>query len=110
MSKQDIIRKLTSRKLWLAVAAFVSAVLTALGHEKVAVTVSGLIMQGAVVIAYLVSEGLVDAANKPPDAGEAEDDKEHPSISFWKTKDSEEDEACNECDITPYLNEDGEEK
>ena len=31
MSKQDIIRKLTSRKLWLAVALFVSGVMTVLG-------------------------------------------------------------------------------
>lgn len=68
--KETIIRKITSRKLWLAVASFVGALLTAMGHEKTAVIVSGLIMQGAVVIAYIVSEGLVDAANKPPDTEE----------------------------------------
>lgn len=73
--KETIIRKLTSRKLWMAVAAFVGALLTAMGHEKTAVTVSGLIMQGAVVIAYIVSEGLVDAANKPA-PGESDDGKE----------------------------------
>ena len=67
MSKQDFIRKLTSRKLWLAVALFVSGVLTAVGKKETAETVAGLIMQAAAVIGYIVGEGLVDAANKPVD-------------------------------------------
>lgn len=71
MSKQDIVRKLTSRKLWLAVALFVSGLLTAIGRQSVAETVAGLIMQGAAVLGYILGEGLVDAANKPPD-GEIE--------------------------------------
>ena len=62
--KEDIIRKLTSRKLWLAIALFVSGVLTALGKNSVAETVSGLIMQAAAVIGYILGEGLVDASNK----------------------------------------------
>ena len=70
MNKQDIVRKLTSRKLWLAVALFVSGLLTAIGRQSVAETVAGLIMQGAAVLGYILGEGLVDAANKPPD-GEA---------------------------------------
>lgn len=74
MSKHEIIRKLTSRKLWLAVALFVSGVLTAVGKKETAETVAGLIMQAAAVIGYIVGEGLVDAAYKP--AGESEDDKE----------------------------------
>lgn len=65
MSKQDFVRKLTSRKLWLAVALFVSGVLTAVGKKETAETVAGLIMQAAAVLAYIVGEGLVDAANKP---------------------------------------------
>ena len=75
MSKQDIIRKLTSRKLWLAVALFVSGVMTAVGAADKAETVAGLIMQGAAVLAYILGEGLVDAANKPPD-GESEGEGE----------------------------------
>ena len=64
MNKQDIIRKLTSRKLWMAIALFVSGVLVAVGKEKaLAETVSGLIMQGAAVIAYIIGEGLADAAH-----------------------------------------------
>lgn len=65
MNKQDFIRKLTSRKLWLAIALFVSGVLTAVGKKETAETVAGLIMQAAAVIGYIVGEGLVDAANKP---------------------------------------------
>ena len=65
MTKEDIIRMLTSRKLWLAVAAFVSGMIAAYGgSEETAVQVSGLIMQGAAVLGYLLAEGLADAANK----------------------------------------------
>ena len=64
MTKDDIIRKLTSRKLWLAIALFVSGILTAAGKQSVAETVAGLIMQAAAVIGYILGEGLVDASNK----------------------------------------------
>lgn len=65
MKKEDIIRKLTSRKLWLAIALFVSGVITAGGGaESTANTISGLIMQAAAVIAYIIGEGLVDAERK----------------------------------------------
>lgn len=64
MDKKDIVRKLCSRKLWMAIALFVSGLLVAFGHEKSeAEQVSGLIMQGAAVIAYIVGEGLADAAH-----------------------------------------------
>jgi len=56
-------RKLTSRKLWAAVAGFVSGLLIFLGHsESEAVQVASLIMSGASVIAYCVGEGLADQA------------------------------------------------
>ena len=68
MNKEDIIRKLTSRKLWMAVALFVSGVITATtGDASKAEIVAGLIMQGAAVLGYILSEGLVDASKKPPD-------------------------------------------
>lgn len=55
-------RKLSSRKLWLAVAGFVSGLILAFGGaESTAVTVSGCILQGAAVIGYLLAEGLTDA-------------------------------------------------
>jgi hypothetical protein len=57
--------KLTSRKLWMAIAAFVSALLLAFGGtESEAAQVTGLIMAGASVIAYIIGEGLIDAARE----------------------------------------------
>ncbi len=59
--KIDWKRKLTSRKFWMAVALFVSGLLVAFGKDKSqAETISGLIMQGAAVIAYIIGEGLTD--------------------------------------------------
>ena len=64
MSREDMIRKLTSRKFWLAVAAFVTELIIAFrGDAEMAETVSGMIMAGATVIAYIVGEGLIDAGN-----------------------------------------------
>ena len=55
-------RKLSSRKLWLAVAGFISGLILAFGGaESTAATVSGCILQGASVIGYLLAEGLTDA-------------------------------------------------
>ena len=64
MSKKGIIRKLTSRKLWLSVASFVSMLCVAFGRSSTeAAQVSALIIAGATVIAYVVGEGLVDYAS-----------------------------------------------
>ena len=64
MCKEDIVRKLTSRKFWLAVAAFVTELIIAFkGDAELAETLSGMIMAGATVIAYIVGEGLIDAGN-----------------------------------------------
>lgn len=63
MTKQDWVRKLSSRKLWVAVAGFVSGLILAFGGgEDVATTVSGCILQGAAVLGYLLAEGQADAA------------------------------------------------
>lgn len=59
-------RKLSSRKLWLAVAGFVSGLMVFFGRpESEAAQVSALIMAGASVISYIVSEGMIDSANAP---------------------------------------------
>lgn len=64
MKKEDIFRKLTSRKLWLALALFVSGLITAFGGSgETATTVSGCIMQGAAVLSYILAEGWADASN-----------------------------------------------
>ena len=63
MKKEDIIRKLTSRKFWLAMAAFITELILALKDDaETAETVSGMIMAGATVIAYIFGEGLIDTA------------------------------------------------
>lgn len=57
-------RKLTSRKLWTAVASFVSMMIVATGGaENTATQVTALIMAGASVAAYIIGEGLTDYAN-----------------------------------------------
>lgn len=63
MNSVDWKRKLTSRKLWLAVAGFASGLILAFGGGATAAeTVSGCILQGAAVLGYLLAEGLTDAA------------------------------------------------
>ncbi len=64
MSRENMIRKLTSRKFWLAVAAFATELIIAFkGDAELVETLSGMIMAGATVIAYIIGEGLVDAEN-----------------------------------------------
>ena len=62
MKKEDFIKKITSRKFWAAVASFVTALIVAFkGDSELAETVTGIIMAGATVIAYIIGEGLIDA-------------------------------------------------
>ena len=60
--KIDWIRKLTSRKFWLAIVGFVTGLLTlrGVGADQIE-KIGGLIMMGASVIAYIIGEGLVDS-------------------------------------------------
>ena len=68
MEKINWKKKLTSRKFWVAVASFVSMLIVALGGaESQATQVTALIMAGAAVVAYIVGEGLTDAANVKTD-------------------------------------------
>ena len=55
-------RKLTSRKFWMAVVAFVTPLLLAFGvTENDTAQVTALIMAGADVVAYILAEGMVDS-------------------------------------------------
>lgn len=64
MTKQDLIRKLTSRKFWIAVIGFLTPLLLAFGVAEAEVTqVTAIIMAGADVLAYIIAEGMVDAKN-----------------------------------------------
>lgn len=63
--KIDWKRKLTSRKFWLSIAAFVAMLIVYFtGDAEKAEKISAIIMAGATVIGYLISEGLADAAHK----------------------------------------------
>ena len=72
MKKIDWTRKLTSRKLWTAVASFVSMMIVATGGtENTATQVTAIIMAGASVVAYIIGEGLTDAASVKIDEAQA---------------------------------------
>ena len=73
--KIDWIKKLTSRKFWLAVASFVSMLFVFFGgSESEATQITALIMAGATVIGYILGEGLTDATfNINKDEGGADE-------------------------------------
>lgn len=63
-------RKLTSRKFWMAISGFVVGIIMAFnGSAEVSETVSGCIMSGASVIAYIIGEGLADSGNNGDNSG-----------------------------------------
>lgn len=69
MEKIDWKRKLTSRKFWTSVASFTSMMIVACGGaEDTATQVTALIMAGASVVAYIIGEGLTDAAGTGTEA------------------------------------------
>ena len=58
-------KKLTSRKFWMAIVAFVTPLLLAFGVAENEVSqIVAIIMAGADVVAYIIAEGLVDAGQK----------------------------------------------
>lgn len=65
---EDIVRKLTSRKFWVAIIGFVTGLLIYFGKTaEQAEQIAALIMSGASVIAYIVGEGMADAASAGAD-------------------------------------------
>lgn len=59
----DWVSKLTSRKFWAAVVNFVTQLMIAFKvSENEVAQVAAVIMAGAGVIAYIIGEGLADAA------------------------------------------------
>lgn len=68
MTKDDIIRKLTSRKFWAAIVGFITGLLIYLGKSEAdTAQIGALIMSGASVVAYILGEGLIDAAREHGD-------------------------------------------
>lgn len=62
--KIDWKRKLTSRKLWMAVAGFATGLVLLITGGATDANITGCIMALGSVVAYIVGEGLSDAANK----------------------------------------------
>src|SRR5699024_12716664 len=58
-------KKLSSRKFWAAIIGFVSPLLLAFGLGEGTVTeITGIIMSAGTLIAYIISEGFVDARSE----------------------------------------------
>ena len=58
-------RKLSSRKLWVAIAGFVCALGALFGvSESVSAQISSVITAGGVAVAYILGESIVDASTK----------------------------------------------
>lgn len=79
MTKEDILRKLTSRKFWLAIAGLVTGLVGFLKNPTTdAEVITSLIMALGSVIAYIISEGLVDAARESGDIYVTEPEEKPP--------------------------------
>lgn len=74
MNSEKIISKLTSRKFWCALIGFISALLLAFNADPESVEkITGIIMSGATLIAYILAEGFVDAKNVTVEIEETEE-------------------------------------
>lgn len=63
MKKIDWARKLTSRKFWAAVVGFATPLMTMINvSDSEIVQATALIMAGGTLIAYIIGEGMTDAA------------------------------------------------
>lgn len=64
MNKEDFIRKISSRKFWVALVSFITALLVAFNVDAGSIEqITSIIMSFASLIAYVIAEGLVDANN-----------------------------------------------
>lgn len=64
MKKINWKKKLCSRKFWVALIGFISALLIAFNVDKGSIEqITSIIMSGATLIAYILAEGFVDAKN-----------------------------------------------
>lgn len=62
--KEQIFRKLTSRKFWVAIATIIAGIVLIFGYGKTdAETISGAVMTFGSAIIYMLTEGRIDAKN-----------------------------------------------
>lgn len=65
MNKEDLIRKLTSRKFWVALVGFITALLVAFKVDSGSVEqMTAIVMSFGSLIAYIFAEGWADSSNK----------------------------------------------
>lgn len=70
MNKINWAQKLTSRKLWMAVAGLVVGILALFKVDANTTTqISGVVLSLGSVVAYIVGEGLVDASATDSSSG-----------------------------------------
>jgi hypothetical protein len=73
--KINWVQKLTSRKFWAAVITFITSILVAFGVPDLTIEqVIAVISAGSVMIAYIIGEGLVDAARVEKDNNNESED------------------------------------
>lgn len=62
MKKDDIIRKLSSRKFWALLAALATSIFTAAGAgDNMVLHVTGIIGAVGACVAYMLAEGIADS-------------------------------------------------
>jgi len=118
MTKQEWVRKITSRKFWLAIAGLVAGIVKFMQNPTTdAQAISGLILSFGSVVAYIIGEGLVDAARATdtPDGDwtsgylVAGVNKDHPPEAVTTTStETEAEEVEDEEDKESYTDEDAE--
>lgn len=67
-------QKLTSRKFWAAVIGFITAMMVAFGVDDLTIEqVVAMITAASTLIAYIIGEGMVDAARINSESGKGEE-------------------------------------
>ncbi len=66
-------QKLTSRKFWAAIIGFITAMMVAFGVSDLTIEqVIAMITAASTLIAYIIGEGMVDAARINSESGKGE--------------------------------------
>ena len=68
MNKQDLWRKLSSRKFWTMLAGFIAGLIVYFGGTPERATATeGIILSGASLIVYMLAEAMTDSAHSDDD-------------------------------------------